>query len=185
MADNDPRTPNEAVLVAVGHQSSWATPGQKHVGGLMGTVDVVVAVAVVHHMMGSGPGRPVNTHGRPHGPGGAAHTEPTSHGPRPGPAHQISRGSAAARPGPSVFQRIGRGPAQRIASSKISRPGPSDLSRVSARPGPAHDIGGEGHETRALFRLAHHFCGPVCGFDGPGHGPAHVLPHTKRSRHAC
>ena len=44
------------------------------------------------HLMGSGPGRPVKTHGPPRGSGGAAHIEPTSYGPRPGPAHQVSRG---------------------------------------------------------------------------------------------
>ena len=32
-------------------------------------------------------------------------------GPRPGPARQIFRGWAAARPDPSIFQRMGRGPA--------------------------------------------------------------------------
>ena len=81
------------------------------------------------NLVGSGPGRPVKTHGPPHGPGGAAHIEPTSHGPRPGPAHQISRGWAATRPGPSNFQRMGRRPARSI---KISEDGP--------RPDPAHHI---------------------------------------------
>ena len=51
--DNDPDTPQEVVIVAVVHHISWATARaapSKHVGGLMGTVDVVVAVliAVVH-----------------------------------------------------------------------------------------------------------------------------------------
>ena len=81
------------------------------------------------HLMVSGPGRSVKPHGPPHGPGGAAHIEPTSHGQRPGPAHQMSRGWAAARPGPSKFQRMGRGPAWPI---KISEDG--------SRPGPAHHI---------------------------------------------
>ena len=46
MADNDPGTPKK--LVAVVHHISWATSRagpSKHVGGLMGTVDVVVVVA--------------------------------------------------------------------------------------------------------------------------------------------
>ena len=104
--------------------------------------------------MGSGPGRPVKPHGPPHGPGGAAHVEPTSHGPRPGPAYQISRGWAAARPGPSNFQRMGRGPAQPIKFQRMgrgptqpitfsnfhgpARPGPSNFQK--SRPGPAHHI---------------------------------------------
>ena len=78
------------------------------------------------HLMGGGPGRPVKTHGPPHGPGGAARIEPTSHGPWPGPAHQISRGWAAARPGPSIFQGMGRGPARPIKSPQDGpRPGPA------------------------------------------------------------
>ena len=98
------------------------------------------------HLMGSGPSRRVTTHGPPHGPGGATRIEPTSHGPRPGAAHQISRGWAAARPGPSYFQfftaRPGRahqffkspGPAHHIFKSLgPTRPGPSQFSD---RPGP-------------------------------------------------
>ena len=92
--------------------------------------------------MGSGPGRPVKTHGPPHGPGGAADI-----------AH-ISW--AAARPGPSNFERMGRGPARPIKISEdgprpgpahhifnLSRPGPArpiNFSKVSARPGPGHHI---------------------------------------------
>ena len=40
-------------MVAVVHHISWAaalTGPSKHVGGLIGTVDVVVVVAVVHHI---------------------------------------------------------------------------------------------------------------------------------------
>ena len=109
------------VFVAVVHHISWAMARagpSKHVGGLMGTVDVVVVVASsTPHLMGSGPGRPVKTHGPPHGPGGAAHIEPKSHGPRPGPVHQISRGWAAARPGPSIFQKSRSGPDKRPMTS--------------------------------------------------------------------
>ena len=107
------------------------------------------------HLMGSGPGRPVKTHGPPHGPGRAAHIEPTSHGPRPSPAHQISRGWAAARPGPSNFHMMGRGgPARPIKFSehgprpgsahhifKFSRSGPArpiNFQKSRARPGPLH-----------------------------------------------
>ena len=60
MADNDPGTPKQVVVVAVVHHISWATARagrSKHVGGLMGTVDfvvlvgvVVVVLAVVHHI---------------------------------------------------------------------------------------------------------------------------------------
>ena len=99
------------------------------------------SISSTPHLMGSGPGRPVETHGSPHGPGGAAHTEPTSHGPRPDPAHHISRGWAAARPGPSKLQRMGRGPAQPITLSNCHgpvRPGPSNFQK--SRPGPARPI---------------------------------------------
>ena len=53
MTKNDPGTPKKVLVVAVVHHISWATARagpSKHVGGLMGTVDVVeVAVAVVYH----------------------------------------------------------------------------------------------------------------------------------------
>ena len=52
MADDDPGTPEKVAVVAVVHHISWATARagpSKHVGGLMGTVDVVV-VAIVHHI---------------------------------------------------------------------------------------------------------------------------------------
>ena len=45
VADNDPGTPEKVGVVAVVHHISWATAraGQsKHVGGLMGTADVIV-----------------------------------------------------------------------------------------------------------------------------------------------
>ena len=47
---------------------------------------------------------------------------------------------AVARPGPSNFGMLGRGPAESIASSKFhgpARPGPSILQKRSARTGPA------------------------------------------------
>ena len=98
------------------------------------------------HLMGSGPGRPVKTYRPPHGPGGAAHIEPTSHGPRPGPAYQISRGWAATRPGPSIFQFF------------TARPGPSDFQK--SRPGPAH------HIFKSLGPARHNF-----QIDPARHGP--------------
>ena len=88
-----------------------------------------------------------------------------------GPAHEFFKSWAAARPGPSNCQRMGRGPAQPIAFLKFT---------ARARPGPAHDIGGEAHETRALYGLARQFCGQARGFDGPGHGALHVLSRTQR-----
>ena len=93
------------------------------------------------HLLGSGPGRPIKRHGPPHGPGGAADIEPTSHGLRPGPAHPISKGWAAARPGLSKFQRMGRGPTQPITFSIFhgpARPGPSIIP--TSRDGPARLI---------------------------------------------
>ena len=47
LADHDPGTPEKVVVVAVVHHISWATARagpSKHVGGLMGTVDVIVVV---------------------------------------------------------------------------------------------------------------------------------------------
>ena len=44
-ADNDPGTPEKIVVVAAVHHISWATARagpSKHVGGLIGTVDVIV-----------------------------------------------------------------------------------------------------------------------------------------------
>ena len=62
-------------------------------------------------------------------------------GPGSGPARQFLRGWAAARPDPSIFQRIGRGPAQPITLSNIYGPArPIIFSKVSARPGPARLI---------------------------------------------
>ena len=123
------------------------------------------------HLMGYGPGRPVKTCRPPHGPGGAAHIEPTSHGPRPGPAHQISRGWTAARPGPSKFQRMGRGPAQPIRFSNFhgpARPGPSDFQK--SRPGPAHHIS---------KRLGPARPGPSQFSDRPGPARSRQTAHDK------
>ena len=86
LADSGSGTPKKLVVVAVVHHISWATGRvgpSKHVGGLMGMVDVVVLVNSTPHLMSSGPGRPVKTHGPPNVPGGAAHIEPTSNGPQP------------------------------------------------------------------------------------------------------
>ena len=54
MADNDPGTPKNVVVVAVVPGISWVTARagpSKHVGGLTGTVDIVVlVVAAVHRI---------------------------------------------------------------------------------------------------------------------------------------
>ena len=97
----------------MGHGPRAGPP--KHVGGIMGMVDVVVVVAVVHHISWAavrvGPSkhvvrlmgraeRPIQS---PHlmGRGPARPIKFREHEPRPGPAHQIFRGWATARPGPS------------------------------------------------------------------------------------
>ena len=151
MADNDPAHP-KLVVVAVVHHISWATARagpSKHVGCLMATVDVVVAV--VHYISWaarSGPAR--------------QNTWDASWAGRSGPyrAHILW---AAARSGPSIFERMDRGPARPINFSEdgsqhdpahqnfrgwaAARPKPSQFqfftarpitfSKVSARPGPA------------------------------------------------
>ena len=120
----------------MGHGPGWPvkTCGRPHgYGGRRS------CISNTPHLMGSGPGRPVKTHEPPHGPGGAAPMEPTSHWPRPDPAYQISRGWAAARRGPSNFQRMGRGPTQPVTFSNFPGPArPFNFSKVSARSGPAH-----------------------------------------------
>ena len=42
MADNDPGTPKKVVFVAVVHMATAQAGPSKHVGGRIGTVDVVV-----------------------------------------------------------------------------------------------------------------------------------------------
>ena len=66
-------------------------------------------------------------------------------GPRPG--HQLFNYWAAVRSGPSICHLMGRGPAQ---------PSPSHFQQFAARLGPAHDIGGEGHEIWAIHGPARH-----------------------------
>ena len=57
------------------------------------------------------------------------------------PRQQISRGWAAAQIGPSIFQRMGRGPTQPIKFSIFHVPArPINFSKVSSRPGPTHHI---------------------------------------------
>ena len=96
-----------------------------------------------------------------------------------GPARQNFRGWAAARPGPSKLPRIGRGPAQPITFSKIHGPArPFFFFGLGpARPGPIHDS--EAHQTRALYEPARQLCRPFRGFDRLAHGPARVLSRTK------
>ena len=140
-------TPKKVVVVAV-HHISWATARagpSKHVGGLMGTVDVVVVVivAVAHHVSWAAVRAGSSKHmdrlmGRAERP---IRIEPTSHGPRPGPAHQISRGWAAARPSPSYFQLFPARPGP--SRFQKSRPGPTQPVTIfrSVRPGPAKTNG--------------------------------------------
>ena len=138
------------------HHFSWATAraGPPHVGGLMGTVDVVVVVAIVHHISWAA----VRA--------GPSNTWAASWAGRSGP-YRAHISWAAARPGPSNFQRMGRSPARPITISEdwprpypadhickflrlgparphhifqTSRPGPArpiTHTKVSARPGPS------------------------------------------------
>ena len=81
------------------------------------------------HVVGRGPARPINF---------------LEDGPRPDLAHQFFGRWATTRPGPSYFQKMGRGP---------SGPGPSNYKRIparlacpiifyklSARPDPTHGL---------------------------------------------
>ena len=113
------------VVVAVVHHISWAAVRagpSKHMGRVMDQAERPIYSL---HLMGSGPGRPVKTHGPLHGAGGAAYIQPTSHGALPGP-DQISRGWAASRPSPSYSQTL------------TARPGPGHQN--FKRLGPAWHI---------------------------------------------
>ena len=102
-------------------------------------------------------------------------------GPRPGPARRIFRGWAAARPGPSNFQRMGRGPAQPITFSKIHGPArPIIFPKVSARPGPAHHMAARPMRHGLYMGRPDNYVRRPVDFDGPAHEPAHVLSRTKR-----
>ena len=102
LTDNDPGAPQKLVVVCrsraphlMGHGPGRPikTRGRSNDGRRNNSSSSTL------HLIGRGPGRPVEKHWPPHGSGGAADIEPTSHGPRPGPAHQISRGWATARRG--------------------------------------------------------------------------------------
>ena len=110
------------------------------------------------HSIGRRPAWPINVSPdfHPMGRGPAQPVKCFEDGPRPRPAHHFSTWHGPARPGPLIFQ-------------------------VSC-PGPAHDIGSEAHETRALYGPARHFCGPA---RGKIHGPAHLLSRTKRCMLTC
>ena len=115
-------------------------------------------------------------------------------GPRPGPAHQVFfyglrpgparrffRGLATARPGPSNFFEDGPwpGPAQLVNFFRGWAAARSiEFQVTSARPGPAHDIRSEAHETRASY-------GPARGFEEPAHGSAHGLAHVSPRTKKC
>ena len=113
-------------------------------------------------------------------------------GPRPGPAHQIliggplpgpvrqisERGWAAARPRPSNFWRMGRGPTQPITFKKIhGRARPIIFSNVSARPGLAHDMAARPMKHGLHMGRPDPLRGPAGGFcqAGPWTGP-YVVP---------
>ena len=148
-----------------------ATPragSSEHVAGLMVTVDVVVVVAAAHHVSWAAVAGPSKHIGRlmcraerptwsPHlnGRGAAWPIKFQEDEPRPGLAHRIFRGWAAARPDPSNFQGMGRGPRpdpahhisnfsragpahqsfKSLGSAGPSRSRPITFSKVSARPG--------------------------------------------------
>ena len=106
-----------------------------------------------------------------------------SHGPtlvgRPGVGLSDFISGAAARPGPSFFQSVGLAPAQPVTFTKHVDPARLiTYSKVWALPGPSH--GSEEYETRALYGLARQLREPAREFDGPAHGPAHLLCRTKR-----
>ena len=150
LADNDPGTPKQVVVVAVVNHISLATTraGPSNlVGGLMGTVDVVliVAVAVIHHiswaavragrskhmgrLMGWA-GRPIwSPHLMSRGP--ARPIKFREDGPRTGPAHQNLNSLGPARPSPSHFQKSPPGPARHNFQIGPARPGPDKRPMTS------------------------------------------------------
>ena len=71
---------------------------------------------------------------------------------RPDPSffHVVGRGPAQPMASPSIFQRMGRGPAQPINfSDDRLRPGPSIFK--FSWPGPDHDVHSKAHEIRAYM----------------------------------
>ena len=114
-------------------------------------------------------------------------------------------GPGFGRPGPSIFDMMGRGPALPVKFAEdgprpgpahqffrgwaAARPSPSHFQKLTARPGPAHPFfkrlgparpgpshGSEAHETWTLYGPARKLRGSARGFDGP----AHVLSRTKK-----
>ena len=91
----------------------------------------------------------------------------------------MGRAGPAARPSSSKLHLMGRGPARSIhffggwgaarpcpSFFYFSRPGPvrpMTFSNLPARPGPAHDIGSEAYETRAIFGPTLRSAGRVTG----------------------
>ena len=73
-------------------------------------------------------------------------------GPRPGLAHQISEGRAAARPGRSKFQRMGRRPTQPIIFSIFHGPAHQFFRTL----GPARSGPDKRHMTNPVFFLSPH-----------------------------
>ena len=68
------------------------------------------------------------------GPGRAGPGHFLYDGPQPGPSRHMFRGWAAARPGPSKFERMGRGPAQPITFLKNLGPNRPVPHHMAARP---------------------------------------------------
>ena len=153
LADNDPGTPKKVVVVAVVHHISWATARagpSKRVGGLMGTVDIVVVVVVVVVVtvlryiswaaVRAGPskhvGRLMGRAERPraHISWAAAPARPinfSEDGSRPDPAHQIFKSLGPARPGSAhhIFKNLGL--ARHNIQIGPARPGPDKRPMTS------------------------------------------------------
>ena len=133
LADNDPGTPEQVVAVAAVHHISWATARagpSKHVGGLIGTVNVRV-VAVIY----------TGSHGQRSGPA-CQYTWSASRAGRSGP-YRDHISWAAARPIPSHFHSFTAwpGPADEIFKSLGSaRPGPDKRPMTSPARQPTSDL---------------------------------------------
>ena len=125
LADNDPDTQNSRCcsistqhLMGHGPGRPVQTFGRPHGHGECRRS----SSSTTPDLLGSGPNLPVKTHGPPHEPGVAAHIEPASHGPRPGPAHQFFKRLGPVRPGPSHFQTFWPGPARPVTIFRSARP---------------------------------------------------------------
>ena len=153
--------------------------------------------------MGHGPGRPVNTHGRPHGhsgrrssssntphlmgsgPGRPVKTHGPPHG--PGGAAYIEPISHGPRPGPAIkFREDGPRPGPTHQNFRgWAAAGPSPSHFIFLRPGPAHQICKSLGPARP--GPAHHIFkslgparpGPAHFSDRPGPGRRRQTAHDK------